>query len=93
MQPTRGVQEEVEAILIELHGFDRDTLIGSAHLIHDLNLDSLEIAEFMIECEKRFDISIPEDVERGLLTVSEVVTHIEGRKNISQHTRMYEVQM
>ncbi len=42
----------------------------------DLDMDSLDLAEFVINIEDEFGIELPTDMERNLLSVADVVAYI-----------------
>lgn len=65
--------EELRDLLVEKLNVEKDSITENAHFVNDLGIDSLEQVDLMMELEKRYQISIPdEDLEklsdvRGLL--------------------------
>ena len=47
-------------------------------LIDDLGMDSLDAVELNMALEEAFDISIPDDVLAGFVTVEDVVNYIDS---------------
>ena len=43
------------------------------HLVNDLNADSLDSIEIIVECEKEFDIEIDDDDLENIQTVKDIV--------------------
>lgn len=43
------------------------------HLVNDLNADSLDSIEIVVECEKEFDIEIDDDDLENIQTVKDIV--------------------
>lgn len=57
--------EELRDLLAEKLGIEKDTITETAHFVNDLGIDSLEQVDLMMELEKKYDISIPdEDLEK-----------------------------
>ena len=52
----------------------------SAAFVNDLGADSLDVVEFVMEVEKEFDITIPDDAAAKLVTVGDAVKYIEENK-------------
>jgi acyl carrier protein len=51
----------------------------SSHIIADLGLDSLGVAQILGDIEDRFELKIPDDALREVDTVADVATAIEVR--------------
>jgi len=51
-----------------------------ASFTNDLGADSLDTVELIMEFEKEFDISIPDDQAEKIQTVGEAVRYIEENK-------------
>ena len=47
--------------------------------VNDLNADSLDVVELVMELEDNFDLSIPEEEATKMLTVGEAINYIENR--------------
>ncbi len=66
--------EELRNLLVEKLGVEKDSITETAHFFNYLGIDSLEQVDLMMELEKRYQITIPdEDLEKltdvkGLLT-------------------------
>ena len=59
---------------------DRNNLSDQTTL-KDLNADSLDIVELIMEWEKTFKISIPDDDAKKIVTLGEAVNYIWNTKN------------
>ena len=66
-----------EVIKIVANRFDADaaTLSDSTSFVDDLQADSLDIAEMVMEFEDSFSITIPDD-EQGIKTIGDTVAYI-----------------
>jgi acyl carrier protein len=64
--------------LINLHlSIDLDKIKEDSHLFNDLNFDSLDAIEMILEMEEEFDIEIPDDIVDELLTIPQVISFID----------------
>ena len=56
-----SIAERVTKIIVEKLGVDEAEVIPTASFINDLGADSLDTVELIMEFEKEFDVSIPDD--------------------------------
>ena len=57
-----------------------ETIVTTDKLKDDLNMDSLDIVEFIMACEKEFDISIPDNCVDDVQTVGDLINAIKKLK-------------
>ena len=79
--------EKVKAIVADKLGVDEAKITESSSFVNDLGADSLDVVEFVMEVENKFEISIPDDAASQLLTVGDAV------KYIDEHTGAKTVKM
>mgnify|MGYP003304171239 CR=1 FL=1 len=72
--------EQVKKIVAEKLGVSEDKVTETAAFVNDLGADSLDVVEFVMEVEKEFDITIPDDAAAKLVTVGDAVKYIEANK-------------
>lgn len=74
-------ETNVIEIISDMMGIDKAQITRQSHFINDLNGDSLDALELVMEFEHRFDISIPdEDAERlATTTVGDVIDWLSSR--------------
>ncbi len=72
--------EKVKAILIEELGLDEEVKLTD-NLKDDLDADSLDLAEVVINLEEAFDIEIPEEDYPKFVTVKDIVAFIDTKIN------------
>jgi len=72
--------EQVKAIIVEKLGVSADEVKETSSFVNDLGADSLDVVEFVMEVEKKFDITIPDDDAGKLDTVDKAVAYIEAHK-------------
>ena len=73
--------EKVKKIVCEKLGVDESKVTENASFINDLGADSLDVVEFVMEVEKEFNITIPDDDASKLATVGLAVEYIESHVN------------
>ncbi|MGC6414175.1 MAG: acyl carrier protein [Bacteroidia bacterium] len=75
------IAEKVTAIIVDKLGVDEAEVNPEASFTNDLGADSLDTVELIMEFEKEFDISIPDDQAEKIQTVGEAVSYIQEHKN------------
>ena len=56
-----NIQEKVTEIVSEQMGVDKGEITPETSFINDLNADSLDTVELVMEFEDEFDMSIPDE--------------------------------
>lgn len=64
------------SIVIDKLGVDKNEVTLCARFVEDFGADSLDSVELVMEIEKEFGISIPDDIAENLKTVGETVDYI-----------------
>ena len=72
------IAEKVKAIIVEKLSVDAADVREEASFTNDLGADSLETVELMMDLEKEFGITIPEEESEKLSTVGDAIAYIEG---------------
>lgn len=70
--------EKVKKIVIEKLSVPEEKVTEEATFINDLGADSLDVVEFIMEVEKEFNITIPDEEAAKLEKVSDAVKYIEA---------------
>ena len=70
--------ETIKNLLIDQMGIDEKLITPEAKLIADFELNSLELAEFILTCEEEFKISIKDEDLKKLVCVNDIVEYIEN---------------
>jgi acyl carrier protein len=70
------VAEKVKKIIIDKLGVDESEVTNDASFTNDLGADSLDTVELIMEFEKEFDISIPDEEAEKIETVGDAVTYL-----------------
>ncbi|KAA6344730.1 Acyl carrier protein [termite gut metagenome] len=71
------IASRVKAIIVEKLGVEESEVTTEANFVNDLGADSLDTVELIMEFEKEFGISIPDDHAEKIGTVGDAVTYIE----------------
>ncbi len=73
-------EQEIEAKVIEIvaeqMGTDKTKIDRSTNFVEDLNADSLDTVELVMEFEDEFDTSIPDEQAEKIKTAGEAITFI-----------------
>ncbi len=72
-----NVAQRVKNIIVEKLGVDAAELTPEASFTNDLGADSLDIVELVMEFEKEFNISIPDDAAEKISTVGQAIAYLE----------------
>lgn len=72
------ITTKVIAIVVDKLGVDESQVTPEANFTSDLGADSLDTVELIMELEKEFNISIPDDQAEKIATVGDAITYIEN---------------
>ncbi len=70
---------EIQAILVEQLGVDASEVVETASFSEDLNADSLDLVEMIMEMEDKFGVKIPDEDAEKIVTVSDAVNYVVAR--------------
>ena len=74
------VANKVKAIIVDKLGVDESEVTETASFTNDLGADSLDTVELIMEFEKAFNITIPdEDAGEKIATVGDAINYIENK--------------
>jgi len=73
---TQAIESKVIEIISEQMGVDRSEITRETSFINDLNADSLDTVELVMEFEDEFDMSIPDEEAEKIQTVGAAVDYI-----------------
>lgn len=72
------VAERVKAIIVDKLSVEETEVTNEASFTNDLGADSLYTVELIMEFEKEFGISIPDDQAEKITTVGDAIAYIEA---------------
>ena len=71
------IAEKVKAIIIDKLGVEASEVTPEASFTNDLGADSLDTVELIMEFEKEFNVSIPDDQAETIGTVGQAISYLE----------------
>ena len=72
------IASRVKAIIVDKLGVEESEVTPEASFTNDLGADSLDTVELIMEFEKEFGITIPDDQAEKIGTVGYAVSYIEA---------------
>ena len=71
------IAQKVNSIIIDKLGVEESEVTPEASFTNDLGADSLDTVELIMEFEKEFNISIPDDQAENIGTVGQAISYLE----------------
>ncbi len=72
----KAIEEKVINIISEQMGVDKSEITRDTSFINDLNADSLDTVELVMEFEDEFDTTIPDEEAEKIQTVGAAIDYI-----------------
>ena len=72
----QAIEDKVIEIISEQMGTDKSEIKHQTSFINDLNADSLDTVELVMEFEDEFDMSIPDEEAEKIQTVGAAIDYI-----------------
>ncbi|MEX2585976.1 MAG: acyl carrier protein [Balneolaceae bacterium] len=76
---SQDVESKVKAIIVDKLGVDESEVKTEANFTNDLGADSLDTVELIMEFEKEFDISIPDEDAENIATVGSAIDYLKDK--------------
>lgn len=73
------IEAKVKSIIVDKLGVDESDVSADASFTNDLGADSLDTVELIMEFEKEFDLTIPDEEAEKIATVGDAVSFLEGK--------------
>ena len=71
------ISSRVKAIIVDKLGVDENEVVTEASFTNDLGADSLDTVELIMEFEKEFNLSIPDEKAETISTVGDAIKYLE----------------
>ena len=71
------IEARVKAIVAEQLGVDEAEINRETSFVNDLNADSLDTVELVMEFEDEFDMNIPDEEAEKIQTIGQAIGYIE----------------
>ncbi len=75
------IASRVKAIIVDKLSVDEAEVTPTAEFTKDLGADSLDTVELIMEFEKEFGITIPDEDAEKITTVGDAISYIEKSEN------------
>ncbi len=72
------IAQKVKSIIVDKLGVEESEVTPEASFTNDLGADSLDTVELIMEFEKEFNITIPDDQAENIQTVGQAVSYLEA---------------
>jgi len=72
----QDIAAKVKSIIVEKLGVDEADVVETANFTNDLGADSLDTVELIMEFEKEFDLSIPDEDAENIATVGDAIKYL-----------------
>ncbi len=76
MPDTSEIEAKVKKIVADQMGVAEDEISRETSFVNDLNADSLDTVELVMEFEEHFDLNIPDEEAEKIQTVGQAIDHI-----------------
>ena len=76
-----SIEEKVIEIVSEQMGVDKSEITRETSFVNDLNADSLDTVELVMEFEDQFELSIPDEEAEKIQTVGQAIDYIKEHMN------------
>ena len=73
-----NLENKVKEIIVDKLGVEESELTDSASFTNDLGADSLDTVELIMEFEKEFNISIPDEDAEKISTVGDAIAYLKN---------------
>jgi acyl carrier protein len=77
------IEDKVFSIVSEQMGINKAEINREVSFINDLNADSLDIVELVMELEDNFEMSIPDEEAEKIKTVGQAIDYIAANQDKS----------
>lgn len=74
-----SIAERISKIIVDKLGVDESEVTPEASFTNDLGADSLDTVELIMEFEKEFDISIPDEQAENIQTVGQAIAYLQAQ--------------
>ena len=72
----KNLENKIKEIIIDKLGIEESEITESASFTNDLGADSLDTVELIMEFEKEFNVSIPDEDAEKIGTVGDAISYL-----------------
>jgi len=74
-----AIYREIKAVILEVLDIAEEKVLIDARFGADLEADSLDVVEILMQLEEKYGLEIPEEMAQNIKTVKQMVEYIEQR--------------
>jgi len=78
---SQDIEAAVKEVIVDKLGVDESEVTLEANFTNDLGADSLDTVELIMELEKAFGISIPDEEAEKITTVGDAINFVKSKVN------------
>ena len=71
-----NLENKIKEIIVDKLGIEESEITDSASFTNDLGADSLDTVELIMEFEKEFNVSIPDEEAEKIQTVGDALAYL-----------------
>ena len=71
-----NLENKIKEIIVDKLGIEESEITDSASFTNDLGADSLDTVELIMEFEKEFNVSIPDEDAEKIATVGDAISYL-----------------
>lgn len=72
------IESKVKKIVAEQMGVSEDEISRDTSFVQDLNADSLDTVELVMEFEEQFELNIPDEEAEKIQTIGQAIDYIKA---------------
>jgi acyl carrier protein len=76
---SKDIESKVKAIIVDKLGVDEADVTMDSNFTNDLGADSLDTVELIMEFEKEFEISIPDEDAENISNVGAAIKYLQEK--------------
>jgi len=73
-----NLENKIKEIIVDKLGIEESEITDSASFTNDLGADSLDTVELIMEFEKEFNVSIPDEEAEKIQTVGDAIAYLKN---------------
>ena len=81
MSSEQKIEEQITEIIVDKLGVEQNEVTPEASFANDLGADSLDTVELIMEFEKVFNLSIPDEAAEKIVTVGDSIEYLKKHAN------------
>ncbi len=75
----KDIEAQIKAIIVDKLGVDESEITLESNFTNDLGADSLDTVELIMEFERVFEISIPDEDAENISTVGSAIKYLQEK--------------